>query len=119
MGQNVKYNSVHFETVSLFCCALRFTLTEELGITPEDRALIQSLVLAISEFMFSQASRATAAAFRERRKLAFNTLGFSKQADSSFMESLPFHGPYLFAGQLLDSVDRQISMHKRAADLAF
>ena len=38
----------------------------ELGITPEDRALIQSLVLAISEFMFSQASRATVSDFRER-----------------------------------------------------
>ena len=38
----------------------------KMGITPEDRALIQSLVLAFSEVKFSQAFRATVSAFRER-----------------------------------------------------
>ena len=62
--------------------------------------------------------RTTAAVFRERRQLAFDKLGFDKHADGAFVQSLPFHGPFLFAGQLLDSVDQQISMHKRAAALA-
>ena len=53
---------------------------------------------------------------RERRQLAFLKLGF-KESINSFVEALPFHGPYLFAGQLLDSVDQRISMRIRAATL--
>ena len=106
--------------LSVFSVALSNLLVraEELGITPEDRAHIQNLLLKISQYLFSQASRSSTAVFRERRQLAFNKLGFDKQADGSFVESLPFHGPFLFAGKLLDSVDQQISMHKRAAALA-
>ena len=80
---------------------------EDLGIIPEDREHIQSLLLKISQFLFSQASRATTAVFRERRQLAFHKLG-CMDSDSSFVESLPFHGPYLFTGHLLDSVDQRI-----------
>ena len=64
-------------------------------------------MLQISQYLFSQASRTTAAVFRERRQLAFDKLGFDKHSDGAFVESLPFHGPFLFAGQLLDSVDQQ------------
>jgi len=84
---------------------------EDLGITPEDRERIQFLVLQISQFLFSQASRTTSAVFRERRQLAFDKLGFDKHSDGTFVDALPLHGPYLFAGQLLDSVDQQITMH--------
>ena len=87
-----------------------------MGIIPEDRELIQSLLLKISQFLFSQATRVTTAVFRERRQLAFHKLGF-KESDNSFVEALPLHGPYLFAGHLLDSVDQRISMRKRAATL--
>ena len=75
-------------------------------------------MLQISQFLFSQASRTTTAVFRERRQLAFDKLGFDKHSDGAFVDALPLHGPYLFAGQLLDSVDQQISMRKRAAALA-
>ena len=81
-----------------------------MGITPEDREHIQFLMLKISQYLFSQASRTTTAVFRERRLLAFNKLGFSLQTDGSFVEALPFHGPFLFAG-LIDSVNQQICMH--------
>ena len=106
--------------LSVFSVALSHLLVraEELGILPEDRAHIQSLMLKISQYLFSQASRATTAVFRERRQLAFDKLGFSKHTDGSFVESLPFHGPHLFAGQLLDSVDQRIAMQKRASVLA-
>ena len=106
--------------LSVYSTALTDLLirTDDLGIKPEDRVHIQSLLLLISELTFSQASRATVSAFRERRKLAFNSLGLNKQADSFTVEALPFLGLYLFAGQLLDTVDLEISMHKRAADLA-
>ena len=70
-------------------------------------------MLQISQYLFSQASRTTTAVFRERRQLAFD-----KHSDGAFVDALPLHGPYLFAGQLLDSVDQQISMRKRAAALA-
>ena len=56
------------------------------------------------------------AVFRERRQIAFHKLDFSF-ADSSFVEFLPFQGPHLVAGQLLDFVDLRISMLKRAATL--
>ena len=119
MGQIIAINSVCFETVSFFGSALEFTCPSvELGITPEDRAHIQKLLLKISQYLFSQASRSTTAVFRERRQLAFHKLGFNMQSDGSFVEALPFHGPFLFAGQLLNSVDQQISMQKRAADVA-
>ena len=67
---------------------------EDLGIIPEDRELIQSLVLKIAQFLFSQASRVTTAVSRERRKLAFHKLGF-KESVNSFVEALPLHGPYV------------------------
>ena len=99
--------------LSVFSVTLSHLLVraEKLGIIPEDREHIQSLMLKISQYLFSQASRTTTAVFRERRQLAFDKLGISKQTDGSFVEALPFHRPYLFAGQLLDSVDQQISMH--------
>ena len=105
--------------LSVFSVSLSHILAraEELGIIPEDRELIQSLVLKIAQFLFSQATRVTTAVFRERRQLAFHKLGF-KESDNSFVEALPLHGPFLFAGQLLDSVDQRISMRKRAATLA-
>ena len=56
-------------------------------------------MLQISQYLFSQASRATAAVFRERRQLAFVQLGFVKLSDGAFVEHLPFYGPYLLAGQ--------------------
>ena len=106
--------------LSVYSVALTGLLVraEELGITPEDRERMQFLVLQISQYLFSQASRTTTAVFRERRQLAFDKLGFNKHSDGAFVESLPLHGPFLFAGQLLDSVDQQISMRKRAAALA-
>ena len=104
--------------LSVFSVSLSHLLARaDLGIIPEDRELIQSLLLKISQFLFSQATRVTTAVFRERRQLAFHKLGF-KESDNSFVEALPLHGPYLFAGQLLDSVDQRISMRKRAATLA-
>ena len=81
--------------LSVYSTALTDLLirADDLGIKPEDRAHIQSLLLLISELTFSQASRATVSAFRERRKLAFNSLGLNKQADSFTVEALPFFWP--------------------------
>ena len=107
--------------LSVYSTALADLLVraDELDIKPEDHVTIQSLLLAISQLTFTQAARATVFAFRQRRKLAFESLGLRKQATSFNVEAIPCKGPYLFAGQLLDTVDLEISMHKRASDLAY
>ena len=53
MDQNITIIAVGCETVDFFPC--RSLARAELGIIPEDRELIQSLFLKISQFLFSQA----------------------------------------------------------------
>ena len=101
VGPNISDLTRSVSRLSVFSVSLSHLLVraEELGITPEDRERIQFLVLQISQYLFSQASRTTAAVFRERRQLAFVKLGFVKHSDGAFVEPLPFYGPYLLAGQ--------------------
>ena len=57
-------------------------------------------------------------AFDNRRVLALSSLGLQKSVDSVAVKALPLEGPHLFAGQFLEAVDSEISMQKRASDLA-
>ena len=63
--------------LSVFSVSLSHLLVraEDLGILPEDREHIQSLLLKISQFLFSQASRVKTAVFREHRQLTFLKFG--------------------------------------------
>ena len=88
---------------------------DDLGVTSEDRAIIHSLLLSIAEQGFSQALSSTFFAFDNRRVLALSSLGLQKTVA---VKVLPLEGPHLFAGQFLEAVDSEISMQKRASDLA-
>ena len=55
MDQNITIIAVDCETVGFFRVALSSIARADLGIIPEDRELIQSLLLKISQFLFSQA----------------------------------------------------------------
>ena len=47
------------------------------------------------------------------------SLGLKKSTDRISLKAFPFiHGSRLFAGQFLQAVDREITMHKKAADIA-
>ena len=91
---------------------------DDLGVTAEDRAVILALLLSIAEQSFSQALNSTFFTFENRRLLALTSLGLQKSAESVAVKTLPLEGPHLFAGHFLEAVDSEISMHKRASDLA-
>ena len=80
---------------------------DDLGVTSEDRAVIHALLLSIAEQSFNQALSST-----------FSSLRLQKSVDSVAVKALPLEGPHLFAGQFLEAVDSEISMQKRASDLA-
>ena len=91
---------------------------DDLGVTSEDRAIILALLLSIAEQSCSQALSFTFFAFENRRLLALTSLGLQKSVSSVAVKTLPLEGPHLFAGHFLEAVDSEISMHKRAFDLA-
>ena len=111
----------HFSAkLAVFQAALIDLLSraDHLGVTAEDRAVILALLLSIAEQSFSQALSSTFFAFENRRLLALTSLGLQKSAERVAVKTLPLEGPHLFAGHFLEAVDSEISMHKRASDLA-
>ena len=79
--------------LSTYSTALLDILTraEELQVSEEDRFNIRTILITISELLFSQSARSSA-------------LGLSHQADSALVQSLPIRGPYLFNDHILDAV---------------
>ena len=66
---------------------------------------------------FTQSARTALFAFKQHRRLALSALGLEKKADSAGVNALPLHGPFLFAGKFLESLDQDLLMHKRASDI--
>ena len=91
---------------------------DDLVVTSEDCAIIHALLLSIAEQSFSQALSSMFFAFENRRLLALTSLGLQKSVESVAVKTLPLEGPHLFAGHFLKAVDSEISLHKRASDLA-
>ena len=94
------------------------TRAEELQVSEEDRSNIGTILITISELSFAQAARSSVLATRQRRKLALSTLGLDRQADSTFIHALPVRGPSLFNDRILDAVDKEIGINKRASEVA-
>ena len=66
----------------------------------------------------SQAARMRLFASSHYRNLTLSTMGLQDRLNVSAAVRIPRDGEYLFGGKLLDSIDTDISMHKRAKEVA-
>ena len=90
----------------------------ELEVSEEDLASVRALILEISAMQFSQAARLRLYATDRNRALTLNSLGLTDRMNLSAAVRIPRDGEFLFGGKLLDGVDSDISMHKRAREVA-
>ena len=90
----------------------------ELEVSEEDLITVRALILEISAMQFSQAAHLRL--FAPDRNCAFtlNSLGLTDRMNISAAVRIPRDGEFLFSGKFLDGVDSDISMHKRAREVA-
>ena len=67
---------------------------------------------------FSQAARLRLFAIDRNRQITLNSLGLRDRMNVSAAIRIPRDGEFLFGGKFLDCVDSDISMHKRAKEVA-
>ena len=90
----------------------------ELNVSPADRAKVDDLLLTLSGLQWSQLSRAAIATTRRRRQMTLQNLGVNERDIPSLTQGLPFRGPYLFAGQFPQVIEREVAGRKQAAEIA-
>ena len=91
---------------------------DELQVTREDRLLLNSLLLSISELMWKQSTRASLYTTRRRRDLALSALGFSERQGAQLTRDMPYEGPFLFSGQFTARLKEELSVRQQARELA-
>ena len=91
---------------------------DQLGMTSEDRSLLDSLQLSIAELLWKQSTRAAFFTTRRRRELALSALGFSTNQRTQLTRDVPFTGPYLFSGQFAPKVKEELAVRQQARELA-
>ena len=91
---------------------------DSLQMSQEDRALLSSIMMTISELMWKQSTRTAMYSTRRRRDLALSALGFSEQQRSQLTRDMPFEGPFLFSGQFTPRVKEQLAVRHTARELA-
>ena len=67
---------------------------------------------------FSQAARMRLFATSHYRNITLSSMGLCDRLNVSAAVRIPRDGEYLFGGKLLDSIDTDNSMHKRAKEVA-
>ena len=90
----------------------------ELEVSEEDLITVRALILEISAMQFSQAARLRLFATDRNRAITLNSLGLTDRMNISAAVRIPRDGEFLFGGKFLDGVDSDISMHKRAREVA-
>ena len=90
----------------------------ERQVTQEDRQLLDSLLLAITELLWKQSTRAAMFTTRRRRDLALSALGFPDRQRAQLVRDLPFEGPFLFSGQFTPRVKEQLAVRQQAREIA-
>ena len=91
---------------------------DSLQMSQEDRALLSSIMMTVSELMWKQSTRTAMYSTRRRRYLALSALGFSEQQRSQLTRDMPFEGPFLFSGQFTLRVKEQLAVRHTARELA-
>ena len=111
-------------TVAARCAAFATAVTDllvradELGVVEEDRVAIREILLLISSRTYSEALRTQLRATHHRRLVALKALDLPKDFHSQAVLRVPRKGPYLFGGHFLQAVDSDISLNKRAMEVA-
>ena len=105
--------------LAIYAAALSDLLirAEELEVSKEDMVTIRALILEVSAMQFSQAARMRLLAIDQTRNITLDTIGLRDRIKVSAAVRIPRDGKFLFGGRLLDSIDSDIDMHKRAQDL--
>ena len=88
------------------------------GVSEEDAVTVGALLLELSAMQFSQAARMRLFATSHYRNLTLGSMGLRHRLNVSAAVRIPRDGEYLFGGKLLDSIDTDISLHKRAKEVA-
>ena len=91
---------------------------DDLHVSKEDRMLLNSLLLSISEVMFRQATKASLYTTHRRRDLALTALGFSDQQRTQLTRDMPCEGPFLFSGQFTPRLKEELAVRQQARELA-
>ena len=91
---------------------------DDLHVSREDRMLLNSLLLSISEVMFRQATKASLYTTHRRRDLALTALGFSDQQRTQLTRDMPCEGPFLFSGQFTPRIKEELAVRQQARELA-
>ena len=91
---------------------------DDLHVLREDRMLLNSLLLSISELMFKYATRASLYTTHRRRDLALSALGFSERQRAQLTRDMPCEGPYLFSGQFTPRLKEELAVRQQARELA-
>ena len=112
--------SRHSLRLSAYATALSDLLcrADELGVSLEDRQSVSAILASVSKTLFSQSARVVSHSVQQRRRLALSALGLEKYSDHFSSRSVPIRGPFLFDGKFMEAVDEELSMHKRASDIA-
>ena len=92
--------------------------TEELKVSEEDRVVFRNLLMEISAMSFSQASRMSLHAIKLRRLAVLDALKLPHGFNAQAVDRIPRQGSYLFNNEFLTVIDSDVSMNKRAKDLA-
>ena len=79
---------------------------------------VRALILEIFTMQFSQTARLRLFATDRNRTITLYSLGLTDRMNISAAVRIPRDGEFLFFGKFLDGVDSDISMHKRAREVA-
>ena len=91
---------------------------DDLRVSPEDRQLLDSLLMSISEHLWKQSTRTALLTTRRRRDLALEALGFPARQRSQLTDGMPFEGPFLFSGQFAPRIKEALTRCQQARELA-
>ena len=91
---------------------------DDLHVSEEDRMLLNSLLLSISELTFKYATRASLYTTHRRRDLALTALGFAERQRAQLTRDMPCEGPYLFSGQFTSRLKEELAVRQQARELA-
>ena len=91
---------------------------DELEVSEDYKASVHGLLLDLSALNFSQASRMKLHATKRRRHLALSSLKLPKDFNENAVDRISCVGPRIFGGKFLEGVDSDLTMNKRAKDVA-
>ena len=91
---------------------------DELEVEEGDRRSIAELLVLISARSFTEAMRVQLRVTHNRRLAVLKALNLPKEFNCSAVNRVSREGPYVFGGQFLSAIDSDISMNKRAQEVA-